>query len=95
MMKLRIDKGTPYQIIDGLFESAEQQTADLLQLWADTGNLREVSRDEAIDMGFEELGSWAKLETDALFSIDDVVLIVQNRQLLQEYNDEVESKYHG
>jgi len=35
-MKLQIKMGTPYQYVDGLFETSEQQATDLLQLWADT-----------------------------------------------------------
>lgn len=35
-MRLQISEGNPYQYIDGLFEVANEQTANLLQLWADT-----------------------------------------------------------
>jgi hypothetical protein len=34
-MRLQIEMGTPYQYVDGLFETSEQQATDL-QLWADT-----------------------------------------------------------
>lgn len=35
-MRLQIEMGTPYQNVNGLFESSELQATDLLQLWADT-----------------------------------------------------------
>ncbi len=79
-MKFQIERGTPYQIINSLFESANQQTADLLQIWADLGECRIVSRDESIDLGFEELGNWSNPQTDVLFLLDDSVLIAINRQ---------------
>lgn len=85
-MRLQIEIGTPYQYVDGLFESSEQQTTDLLQLWADTGRFREVSRDEAEDLGFAELAEWVRPDDDALFLIDEVVLVAQNRQGLLEFN---------
>ena len=86
-MKLQIEKGTPYQILDGLLEFSEQQATSLLQLWADTRSIHEVSRNEAINMGYNDLGSWSNSEMDSLFLIDDVVLIVQNKQRLLEYNN--------
>ena len=85
-MRLQIEMGTPYQFIDGLSESSEQQATDLLQLWANTGRFREVSRDEAVDLGFGELAEWSQPDNDVLFLIDDVVLVVQNRQSLLEIN---------
>lgn len=84
---LYIEEGTPYQNVDGLFEVANEQSANLLQLWADTNGFCELSHDEACDRGFVELAEWAKPETDALFCIDDVVLVVQNRQHLLNYNE--------
>lgn len=88
-IKLHIEAGNPYQYIDGLFEVANEQSAGLLQLWVDTNGFCELSYDEACDRGFAELAEWAKSETDALFCIDDVVVVVQNRQRLQEYNKEI------
>ncbi len=78
--------GTPYQYVDGSFETSEQQATDLLQLWADTGRFREVSRDEAVDLGFGELAEWSQPDADALFLIDDMVLVAQNRQRVLEFN---------
>jgi hypothetical protein len=89
-MKLQVEIGTPYQYIDGLFESSEQQATDLLKLWADTGRFREVSCDEAMNLGFGELAEWSNPDTDALFLIDDVVLVAQNRQSLLEFNKKSE-----
>ena len=85
-MRPQIEMGTPYQFIDGLSESSEQQATDLLQLWANTGRFREVSRDEAVDLGFGELAEWSQPDNDVLFLIDDVVLVAQNRQSLLEIN---------
>lgn len=93
--KLYIEEGTPYQYVDGLFEVANEQTANILQLWSDTKGCCEMSHDEACGRGFAELAEWAKPETDVLFCIDDVVLVVQNRQHLQEYNEEIEHTQHG
>lgn len=94
-MKLQIELGTPYQYVDGLFESSEQQVTDLLQLWADTGRFREVSRDEAVDLGYGELAEWSQLDTDALFLIDDVVLVAQTRQSFFEFNKKLEDLVNG
>ena len=87
--------GTPYQYIDGLFESSEQQATDLLQLWADTGGFREITSDEAVDLGFGELAEWSQPEADALFLIDDVVLVAQNRQSLLEFNKKLDDLVNG
>ena len=78
-MKLQISEGNPYQYIDGLFEVANEQSANLLQLWADTKGFYEVSQDEARGMGFSELAEWSKPESDLLYCIDDVVLICLNK----------------
>ena len=94
-MRLQIEMGTPYQYVDGLFESSEQQATDLLQLWADTGRFREVSRDEAVDLGFGELAEWSQPDADALFLIDDVVLVAQNRQSLLEFNKKLDDLVNG
>ena len=85
-MRLQIEMGTPYQYVDGLFETSEQQATDPLQLWADTGRFREVSRDEAVDLGFGELAEWSQPDAVALFLIDDMVLVAQNRQRVLEFN---------
>lgn len=94
-MRLQIEMGTPYQYIDGLFESSEQQATDLLQLWADTGRFREVSTHEAVDLGFGELAEWSQPDTDALFLIDDVVLVAQNRHSLFEFNKKLDDLVNG
>lgn len=94
-MRLQIEMGTPYQYVDGLFESSEQQATDLLQLWADTGRFREVSCDEAEDLGFGELAEWSQPDADALFLIDDVVLVAQNRQSLLEFNKKLDDLVNG
>ena len=94
-MRLQIEMGTPYQYVDGLFESSEQQATDLLQLWADTGRFREVSRDEAEDLGFGELAEWSQPDADALFLIDDVVMVALNRQSLLEFNTKNEDLVNG
>lgn len=36
MERLTITEGIPYQYINGLFEVANEQSANLLQLWADS-----------------------------------------------------------
>ena len=94
-IRLHIEAGNPYQYIDGLFEVANEQSAGLLQLWADTKGFCELSHEVACGRGFAELAEWAKPETDALFCIDDIILVVQNRQSLQEYNKEIEFTQHG
>lgn len=94
-ISLQIATGTPYQYVDGLFEVANEQAAALLQLWADTKGCSELSHDEACGRGFAELAEWSKPETDVLFCIDDVVLVVQNRQHLQEYNKETGRTQNG
>lgn len=78
-MRLQISEGIPYQYIDGLFEVANEQSANLLQLWADTKGLYEVSQDEACGMGFSELAEWSKPELDLLYCIDDVVCFCLNK----------------
>lgn len=94
-MRLQIEMGTPYQYVDGLYESSEQQAANLLQLWADTGRIREVSRDEALDLGFGELAEWSQPDADTLFLIDDVVLVAQNRQSMLEFNKKLDDLVNG
>ena len=94
-MRLNIEIGTPYQYIDGLFDSSEQQTTNLLQLWADTGRFREVSMHEAVDLGFGELVEWSQPDADALFLIDDFVLVAQNRQSLLEFNKKLDDLVNG
>lgn len=94
-MRLQIEMGTPYQFIDGLFESTEQQATDLLQLWADTGRFREVSCEEAMNLGFDELAKWSQPDCDALFLIDDVVLVAQNRKNLLESNIKIDDLING
>ena len=94
-IRLHIVAGNPYQYIDGVFEVANEQSAGLLQLWADTKGFCELSHDEACGRGFTELADWSKPETDALFCIDDVVLVVQNRLHLQKFNDEIEFTLYG
>ena len=94
-MRLHIEQGTPYQHIDGLFEATDHQATYLLQIWADTGRFREVTRDEAMELGFVELAEWLQPETDALFLIDDVVLVAQNRASLQQYNAKIEQRKNG
>ena len=94
-MRLQIEMGTPYQYVGGLFESSEQQATDLLQLWADVGRFHEVSRDEAEDLGFGELAEWSQPDADALFLIDDVVLVAQNRQSLLEFNKKLDDLVNG
>ena len=83
-MRLQISEGNPYQYIDGLFEVANEQSANLLQLWADTKGFCEVSHDEACGMGFSELAEWSKPETDLLYCIDDVVCICLNKDSIVE-----------
>ena len=83
-MRLQISEGNPYQYIDGLYEVANELSANLLQLWADTKGFCEVSHDEACGMGFSELAEWSKPETDLLYCIDDVVCICLNKDSIVE-----------
>lgn len=81
-MRLQISEGNPYQYIDCLFEVANERSANLLQLWADTKGYCDISHDEACGMGFAELAEWSKSETDVLYCIDDVVLVCLNKDSL-------------
>jgi len=68
-----IEAGNPYQYVNSIFEVANEQSASLLQ--ADTKRFCELSHNEACGRGFVELAEWVKTETDALFCINDVVLV--------------------
>lgn len=65
-MRLHIEVGDPYQIIDGLFESLDEQAANLLQAWADTNGFQQISYEEAVSKGFNELANWASPNPDTL-----------------------------
>ena len=94
-IRIHIEAGDPYQCVNELLEVATEQTANLLQLWAETKGYCELSQDDAFGRGFAELAEWANPKTDALFCIDDVVLVVQSREHLRKYNEEIEREIHG
>ena len=74
-MELNICEGYCYQVIGRLLEVTTPTTSSMLQKLAFLQGAFEVSRDEAFELGFEELANWSISENDRLYVIDDFILI--------------------
>ena len=74
-MDLRIEKGYCYQAINHLLEVTTPSTVRMLMNLASSTGAVEVSQDEALDRGFEELANWSMPEHDRLYIIDDSILV--------------------
>ena len=74
-MELRINEGYCYQIIDRLLDVTTPSTARMLKKLASTRGAVEISKEDAIEKGFEELGNWAIPELAQLYVIDNYILV--------------------
>lgn len=74
-MELRIIEGYCYQIIDRLLNVTTTSTASMLKKLASTMGAIEISKEDAIERGFDELANWSMPEHDLLYVIDDYILV--------------------
>ena len=74
-MELRIKKGYCYQVINRLLDVTTPSTARMLMKLALSKGAVEVSQNDALDRGFEELANWSIPEHDRLYIIDDFILV--------------------
>lgn len=74
-MELRIQEGYCYQVIDRLLDVTTPSTANMLMKLASTRGAVEISKEDALERGFDELAKWAMPEHDKLFVIDDFILL--------------------
>ena len=74
-MELRIQEGYCYQVIDRLLDVTTPSTANMLRKLAAAKGAVEVSKEDALERGFDELANWSMPEHDKLFVIDDFILV--------------------
>lgn len=74
-MNIRIEEGYCYQVIDRLLEVTTPFTANMLRKLASAKGAFEISKEEAMERGFDELANWSIPEHDKLFVIDDFILV--------------------
>ena len=74
-MELRIKEGYCYQVINNLLDVTTPSTARMFMKLALSKGAVEVSQNDALDKGFEELANWSMPEYDRLYIIDDFILI--------------------
>ena len=74
-MELRIKEGYCYQVINNLLDVTTPSTARMLMKLASSKGAVEVTQDNALERGFEELANWSIPEYDRLYIIDDFILV--------------------
>ena len=74
-----IPVGGMYQEWMNLIDLVEEDTAKKLNEIAAKDGWREVQQKEALEMGFEELVNWSKIETDVLVLVGDDYLVCLNK----------------
>lgn len=74
-MDLRIGVGFCYQIIDRLLDVTTPSTARMLGQLASNRDVIEISKEEALKQGFDELANWSIPEYDTLYLIDSHILV--------------------
>ena len=77
-MKLRIKEGYCYQVIDKLLNKMTPSTANKLSKLASSKWVFEISKEDALKRGFEELVNWSKPE-DFLVLVGDDYLVCLNK----------------
>ena len=77
--KLTIPAGGMYQEWMSLIDLVEEGTAKKLNEIAAKEGWREIQPKEALNIGFEELVSWSKPETDVLVLVGDDYLVCLNK----------------
>jgi len=76
---ITIPVGGMYQEWMSLIDLVEEETAKKLNEIAAKDGWREVQLKEGLDMGFDELVNWSKMETDVLVLVGDDHLVCLNR----------------
>lgn len=79
MTKIEIPTGGMYQEWMNLIDLVEEDSARMLNRLIATKGWREVQSKEALDMGFEELVSWSRPETDVLVLVGSDHLVCLNK----------------
>lgn len=74
-MELVIKKGYCYQVINYLLNVTSPSTASMLMKLASKKGAVEISKEDAMDRGFEELANWSMPDYDRLYLISDFILI--------------------
>ena len=74
-MDLSIKERYCYQVINNLMEVTTPSTAKMLTKLASSKGAVEVSQDDALEIGFEELANWSMPAHDRLYIIDDFILV--------------------
>ena len=80
MVNLTIPSGGMYQKWMSLIDLVEDDTAQKLESLANKKGWRKTQPQEAIEMGFEELVSWSRPETDILVLVADNYLVCLNKK---------------
>ena len=78
-IKITIPAGGMYQEWMSLIDLVEEETAKKLNEIATKDGWREIQPKEALNMGFEELVNWSKLENDVLVLVGDDYLVCLNK----------------
>ena len=74
-MMLEIEKGYCYQVMDRLLDVTTPSTARMLKKLSSTKGAVEISKEDAIERGFDELASWSMPKHDKLYVVDDYILV--------------------
>lgn len=74
-MELVIKEGYCYQVINNLLNVTSPSTANMLMKLASKKGAVEISKEDAMDRGFEELANWSMSDYDRLYLINDFILI--------------------
>lgn len=74
-MDLRINEGYCYQVVDRLLDVTTPTTASMLIKLASSKGAVEISKEDAIERGFDELANWSMPEHDKLYVIDEYILV--------------------
>ena len=74
-MVLKIEEGYCYQVIDRLLDVTTPSRARMLSKLATTKGAVKITKEDAIERGFDELANWSMPEHDLLYVIDDYILV--------------------
>jgi hypothetical protein len=74
-MELKIEKGYCYQVLNRLLEVTTSTSANMLRKMASNKVVFEISKEDALERGFDELANWSIPEYDRLYLIDDNILV--------------------
>jgi hypothetical protein len=74
-MELKIEKGFCYQVLNRLLDVTTVSSANMLEKLAITKGAYEISKDDALEKGFDELANWSMPEYDRLFVINQNILV--------------------